>query len=307
MSNGATPHVLRYLKHEPCAQENVPHVSVQRQELVPEATANLIDFKNSPERHNSKFLAKMVTPGWLIWKSGTPTASALWVISVSQESVVGWAIDPKRPVNGVKMFSLSSTAGRTWKQLAITEHKGWYVQEVVAYPPGRKHLALQDDATPYSIGLIAKDTHVSLKEHAARCAFRGFTVEHMKKFARFEKVPHNGPLPTTEYGLTKLLVRWALPKASLEDVEQIVRSRWDAREFPFETVITADDVEDAMEEAGDDGDRTDIAKAMEAAVVATGNRKPPHNPAGNKKGSGRGDKKGVGANTCLSPMGCSRQ
>lgn len=215
-------------------------------DAIPMATANLLDFADTPQELKHTWLSLLALPGGLLTQSmDGVNRKIFYVLGATQHGVLGWPCRAVRRGEDI-VINLDVSPEATWVQLIVTEKtlEDFKSSELMVGSPAWCRMRFEGADLASAIALIAlKEAGGRLVNHAARHGFRTLTVPYLKKLYRFLAVPHKGAMPSTEAALATALVKHVYPEKSADEIKAMVDKRYATRRPPVETVIQCDDVE----------------------------------------------------------------
>lgn len=213
------------------------------------------------------WVSLLAEPGDLIQKATKGMRGI--VLNSSQWGVLVMDFTAERVQGSDDIYIQPAGSGMSIVYDCITEEADWRCREVVASPPCSSSAASLPKELCNRILLLvpAANSSMTLLERAARLAFRRLTVPLMQQAIVEWGIPYTGRRPTLEKDLAALLVLWALPTLSPEELESILQKRKFRRSSEFTTVVTSDNVEMLGATALGEGFE-DERKSLETEAIA---------------------------------------
>jgi hypothetical protein len=242
------------------------------------------------EKLKHSWLAKLLPEGCVMIKrcdkeSNRETTGA-WVLSTSEWGALTWNVKLKQStsVNDWWYILPAPTSTMPWRQQQVWDWREVWVCLVEVMPPTLLHRnGIRCDGIQLK---LEKRKPIPLMMAAAQEAFKGLTCPEMTDLIRIARVGYTGRRPTLEKELAELLVRWALPEASDEEVQRILRQRGQSRSR--HEAVLSEEHEEAVKELADEDEQQSISKTLKSKDSAK--QKPDHvEDTANKDFSSRKD------------------
>ncbi len=113
--------------------------------------------------------------------------------------------------------------------------------------PALYRLRMKDPEAPMRVAIVPKGNPMQLLRWSAQDAFRTWTAAFMKKLFLELDVPRKGPVPSLEFTLCQQLIKFVYPDLSSEEIDKMVRQRYEKRACPYDTTLESEEVKEAAE------------------------------------------------------------
>lgn len=213
------------------------------------ALNSLIACKEAPDKLKTAFASKLFLQGQVAGRCEVRGSAKVlqlwWVLGSFQYGFLGIPMVSKRHKN-LKFLVPQWEDGRSWESIVVADDWcRWKSISVTATPPtiARAKYGIDIDDPPELLGIILEFLEIMpVQVAAAKWGFCNMTVEDMKNFVSLAGAPYERRRPSTAAGLCTLLIRWAIPEATDEQVSAYLACRENRSNCPHETVLSESNV-----------------------------------------------------------------
>ena len=289
----------KYLK----GPKDWPQLSSARYMHRSMALSALLLVEGDYQRLRRLWLSKLLMPGIVaVRQAPEQLAESWWVLGASEFGAVGIPMHLTRK-KGVRVVTPKWSPGRPWHHLLVADdYASWTGFEVCATPPTVACLehGLHGIAGEEFLGIVltvpVSAGRLPVTTLAAKNGFATMTCEDMKSFITIAKVPVRGKRPTLEKDLATLLIQWAIPGVTQEELQSYLACRGKKATCEHSTVLSEENVDVA-----EGCLRTEDAHETEEIVKKAAPKKASSTAASSSAGAGSSGEAASGSGTRSAP------